>query len=206
MISIVDYGMGNLRSVAKAFEKIGAKVELIETSDDVRRAHTLVVPGVGAFGDAMAGLEQRKLTGAIREHVEAGKPLLGICLGLQILFELSEESPSVPGLGILRGEVRRFVSHELKIPQMGWNKIEVNPQSRLLRGLGDNPYVYFVHSYYVAPIDQEVIAATTDYGIRFVSAIERGNLFGVQFHPEKSQQVGLQILRNFATLVGEIPG
>jgi glutamine amidotransferase len=200
MISIVDYGMGNLRSVEKALEKLGCDTRVITAPEDVKSAQKLIVPGVGAFGDAMHGLAERGLVDSIREFGESGKPLLGICLGLQILFESSEEDPGVEGLNLLPGTVQRFVSRDLKIPHMGWNHIKVLNGSRLLSDLGPDPYVYFVHSYFVAPGAPDVAAATCDYGTEFVAAIERGSLFGTQFHPEKSQAVGLRILRNFANL------
>lgn len=200
MISIVDYGMGNLRSVQKALEKLGAETELVTSAEQVASASKLVVPGVGAFGDAMKGLEERGLIGPLREYARSGRPLLGICLGMQILFEKSEEDPGVEGLGLIAGEVRRFRVQDLKIPHMGWNSLRVENGSRLLAGLGEAPYVYFVHSYYVAPCEQVVGAARTEYGETFVSAVETGNVFGTQFHPEKSQQVGLKILTNFIEL------
>lgn len=198
MLSIVDYGMGNLRSVEKALESMGYPARLVSTPEQVMVSDQLILPGVGAFGDAMHGLNERGLVQPLREHARRGTPLFGICLGMQILFESSEEDPGVEGLGILSGTVRRFPPSDLKVPHMGWNRLEVSPSSRLLDGLGSDPYVYFVHSYYVCPADPTVVAATADYGAPFAAAVERGMLGGTQFHPEKSQNVGLQILRNFA--------
>jgi glutamine amidotransferase len=201
MISLVDYGMGNLRSVEKAFAQAGADVKLISTPEEVAAAEKLVVPGVGAFGDAMKSLLQSGVAEALKDAARDGKPLLGICLGAQLLFDWSEEDPEVPGLGIMRGGVKLFPREMgLKVPHMGWNTLHVDPESRVLAGLGDDPHVYFVHSYYMAPEDANVSAATTGYGLEFASAVEHDNVFGVQFHPEKSQDLGLRILRNFAGL------
>ncbi|MCX7019949.1 MAG: imidazole glycerol phosphate synthase subunit HisH [bacterium] len=209
MIVIVDYGMGNLRSVEKAFVKLGYETCLVSDTASVARANKLVVPGVGAFGDAMKGLAARGLTEPLRQYAQSGRPMLGICLGMQIFFEHSEEDPGIKGLGIMRGCVKRFRMTDLKIPHMGWNNIIITTSSRLLADLGtlnggtapkSEPYVYFVHSYYVAPDDPAVIAATADYGIRFAAAVESGAVMGTQFHPEKSQAVGLKILKNFARL------
>jgi glutamine amidotransferase len=201
MISLVDYGMGNLRSVEKAFAQAGADVTLITTPDEVAAAEKLVVPGVGAFGDAMKSLVQTGVAQALKDAAAAGKPLLGICLGAQLLFDYSEEEPEVPGLGILRGGVKLFAGDMgLKVPHMGWNTLHVKPDSRVLAGLGQSPHVYFVHSYYMAPEDAQLAAAVTSYGIDCASAVERENIFGVQFHPEKSQDLGLKILANFAAV------
>lgn len=199
-VAIVDYGMGNLRSVSKACERLGATTNIVDTPEGLDGAERLIVPGVGAFGDAMQELHRRGLVEAIRRFARSGRPLLGICLGLQIFFESSEEAPGVEGLSLLPGTVQRFRSDSLKIPHMGWNRLDVRPSSRLLRELGCEPFVYFVHSYYVIPEDDSVIAATADYGAPFVAAVERGALFGVQFHPEKSQQTGLEILRRFLSI------
>lgn len=200
MISIVDYGMGNLRSVEKALERMGFAPRLISTPEDVAAAERLILPGVGAFGDAMHGLAERGLIEPLRAYARSGKLMFGICLGMQILFQSSEEDPGVEGLGILRGTVRRFESNGLKVPHMGWNNLRVAENSRYLSGLGGDPYVYFVHSYYVCPADPAVTSATCDYGIPFTAAVESGPVGGTQFHPEKSQDIGLRILRNFATL------
>lgn len=199
MISIVDYGMGNLHSVQKALEKTGFASRLVSTAAEVEKAERLILPGVGAFGDAMRGLHERALVAPLRSYARSGRPMLGICLGMQILFESSEEDPGVKGLAIFPGTVRRFQLDGLKVPHMGWNSLEVTPDSRLLAGLGTDPYVYFVHSFYVKPDDSAVTAATASYGHPFTAAVERGNVGGTQFHPEKSQSAGLAILKNFAS-------
>jgi glutamine amidotransferase len=201
MIKIVDYGMGNLRSVQKAFEKIGAEAVIVTRPADVEGAHKLVLPGVGAFRDAIHELKRTQLDRPVREHIAADKPFLGICLGLQLLFDVSYEDGQWEGLGVLGGKVVRFADQpDLKIPHMGWNSLEFAKPSRLFEGIVAGSSVYFVHSYYVVPNDESVIAARTEHGTRFVSAIARNNLFATQFHPEKSQSVGLRLLRNFATL------
>lgn len=198
MISIVDYGMGNLRSVEKAFAEAGFAVHRIATAGDVGRAKKLVLPGVGAFGDAVRHLKRGGVDQALKDAAAAGVPLLGICLGAQLLFEGSEEDPEVAGLGILGGRVRRFPGGTgLKVPHMGWNSLDVKAGSKVLSGLGKSPFVYFVHSFYMEPDDVAVVAGETEYGFRFASAVERGNIAGVQFHPEKSQGLGLRILENF---------
>lgn len=199
MICVADYGMGNLRSVEKALERLGCEVNVTGSRSHILAADKLIVPGVGAFGDAMRGLLERDLVAPIQDYAHSGRPLLGICLGMQILFGSSEEDPGVEGLCLLPGSVARFRSSELKIPHMGWNTLAVRNDSRLLAG-ADCRHVYFVHSYHVVPEDSDVIAATTEYGMRFVSAVESGNIMGTQFHPEKSQEVGLGILSNFARL------
>ena len=199
MIVILDYGMGNLRSVQKAFERLG--YEAIITSDPavVRGAEKLVLPGVGAFGDAMAELRRRELVHPILEAIDRGKPFLGICLGLQLLFERSYEDGVHPGLGVIEGEVVRFqLPRPLSVPHMGWNELIIRQPAPLLEGLADGAHVYFVHSYYVVPAQEDLIATETDYGGRFCSMIWRDNLFATQFHPEKSQANGLRILLHFA--------
>lgn len=204
-IVIVDYGMGNLGSVANALRHLGSAAEVSSSPARIDAAPALIVPGVGAFGDCMTRLRAQGLDAPIRRAVEADRPIFGICLGLQVLFEGSEESPGVPGLAVLPGQVVRFPSEEQggprKIPHMGWNAIEQLAAHPLLAGIESGAYVYFVHSYYVVPQQQEVVAAMTAYGTRFVSAVARRNLFACQFHPEKSQSVGLRMLRNFAALV-----
>jgi len=196
MIVIVDYGMGNLRSVEKALQKVGAEVIVSRDPDDVRRAERIVLPGVGAFGDAMANLEKRGLVEVIKSEVAAGKPFLGICLGLDLLFEESDEHGLHRGLGLLPGRVE-LLSTDLKIPQIGWNQISIRKESRLLEGIPDGSSFYFVHSYAVVPEAESDILCTTEYGCTFVSAVERGNVAAFQFHPEKSSSLGLNILRNF---------
>jgi len=198
-VAVIDYGMGNVRSVEKALARFGATVEVTSQPDQIRSASHVVLPGVGAFGDAMGELRRRQLVEPIREIIAAGKPFLGVCLGLQVLFEKSEESPAVKGLNMIAGEVKRFRTY-LKVPQMGWNTLNLRKPCPLFEGIGEQPFVYFVHSYYVVPHDEEWIAATTDYDGEFVSAVARGRCFAVQFHPEKSQAVGLKILENFLQL------
>jgi glutamine amidotransferase len=201
MITIVDYGMGNLRSVQKAFERLGIAARICTTPADIASAERLVLPGVGAFRDAIHELRRLDLVEPIRDHVAADKPFLGICLGLQLLFDVSYEDGEWPGLGIVPGKVVRFDEHPgLKIPHMGWNQLTPAGQPALLEGIPPDAYFYFVHGYYVVPADDAVVAARTDYGTRFTSVIGRGNLWATQFHPEKSQRFGLQLLQNFAHL------
>jgi glutamine amidotransferase len=199
MIAIIDYGMGNLCSVQKAMEYLGAETVITDSPDILSRTDKIVLPGVGAFGDAMRELGSRGLVEPLRRAVALQKPFLGICLGMQVLFDRSEESPGVGGLSILPGEVKRFVT-DLKVPHMGWNQICIRRQAPIFRGVEDGAFLYFVHSYYAVPGCAEDIAATTDYAVEFASAICRGRLFGTQFHPEKSQTVGLKILKNFIDL------
>jgi imidazole glycerol-phosphate synthase subunit HisH len=199
MIKIVDYGMGNLRSVQKAFEKLGIAAEITTTPEQIASAEKLVLPGVGAFRDAIYELERLGLVEPIREHIRRDKPFLGICLGLQLLFDVSFEDGEWKGLGVLAGDVVRFPAlPDLKVPHMGWNTLEAAHPSPLLTGIPTDASFYFVHSYYVRPKDESVIAARTNYGVPFTSMIARGNLFAAQFHPEKSQKVGLKLLENFS--------
>lgn len=201
MLVIVDYGMGNLRSVQKAFERMGHAAVISGMSDQVGSADKVVLPGVGAFRDAIARLRSAGLDEPIRDHIRAGKPFFGICLGLQLLFTRSHEDGSYQGLGIFPGEVVRFdVPAEYKVPHMGWNQLRVCRRSPLLAETTDNSSVYFVHSYYAVPADPALIATETDYAAPFTSAIWHENVFATQFHPEKSQRVGLSMLHNFATL------
>ena len=196
MIALVDYGLGNLRSVEKALRTVSAEVELTSDPALVLAAERVILPGVGAFGDGMAGLKKRGLDNPLREYVANGKPLLGICVGMQLLLEHSLEMGRHEGLGLLPGRVRRFDSADLKVPHTGWNQIHSARPSPLLIGLESAAYAYFNHSYY-CEIEAEDTLAYTDYGIRYGSALGSGRLYGVQFHPEKSQDVGLAILRNF---------
>jgi len=198
MICIVDYGMGNLRSVEKAFAFLGKEVAVSPEPADVLAASGVVLPGVGAFGDAMRELEERKLADPLRRAIDGGVPFLGICLGLQLLFEESEESPGVRGLGILPGRVARFPSR-VKVPHMGWNDIRVLRDHPVLEGLAEGSYFYFVHSYYVIPERDEHRLTLTQYGEEFVSGVADGNLVAFQFHPEKSSGAGLRLLENFAS-------
>ena len=201
MIAIIDYQMGNLRSVQKALERVGHPATITSDAREIARADKIILPGVGAFEDAIAELRRRNLVQPIKDAVAANKPFLGICLGLQLLFDVGYENGTHEGLGILPGEVVRFdVPAELKVPHMGWNALAIRRRPPLLEGLAEGTYVYFVHSYYVKPRDASVIATETDYGGQFCSMIWRGNLFATQFHPEKSQADGLKILRNFAGL------
>ena len=199
MIAIVDYGMGNLRSVQKAFERVGHTAVVTGRPEDVLQAERVVFPGVGAFGDAMANLRRMELIDPLLNVISRGRPFLGICLGLQLLFAESEEMGQHRGLGVLPGRVRKFPKGE-RIPQIGWNQIHVRREIPLLEGIPDDAFFYFVHSYYVDPEAQEDTVAITDYGIDYTSIVARGHTFGIQFHPEKSQDLGLGILRNFAAL------
>jgi glutamine amidotransferase len=198
LIALIDYGMGNLGSVEKALQAAGCVVSITADPRVLEAADGLVLPGVGAFDDCMAGLTEHGLVEPLRELIAADKPFLGICLGLQMLFECSEEG-SRPGLGVFAGRVERF-RHELKIPQIGWNQIQVRQATPQLAGVPEGSWFYFVHSYYVVPQDESLICTTTEYGYEFCSAIRRGNLFACQYHPEKSQDVGLQVLVNFRRL------
>lgn len=204
-ITVIDYGGSNLRSALKALEFVGGKVHVTEDPEVVLRAEKLVLPGVGAFGAGMAAIRARSLEEATREAAVAGTPLLGICIGMQFLFEASEEMGEHRGLGLLPGRVVRFphtVASEqsLKVPHMGWNEIAHDGRHPLLAGVPSGAHGYFVHSYYCQPDAAEVIVATTDYGLPFASVVGRDNVMGIQFHPEKSQSVGLRILRNFVTM------
>ncbi len=202
MIALIDYGMGNLGSVNKALAAVGCQAQITDDPEVILNADGVVLPGVGAFDDCMTNLMDRGLDVAVKEATSAGKPFLGICLGLQMLFDSSEEGGKVPGLGIIPGKVVRF-TNDLKIPQIGWNQVQIKQQAPHLSDIPDGSWVYFVHSYYVVPEDDSVIATVTDYGYEFVSAIWKDNVFASQFHPEKSQAVGLKILENFARFVGE---
>lgn len=196
MVAIVDYGMGNLGSVEKALRFIGAEARLTSDPAEVRAASAVILPGVGAFDDCMRNLRESGLARPVVDAIETGKPFLGICLGLQVLFEESEEGGREKGLSLFRGRVLRF-RHSLKIPQIGWNQIRRTQDAPQLAGVPDGAWVYFVHSYHVQPHDKDLIATVTDYGYEFPSAVRSENVFATQFHPEKSQRVGLQILRNF---------
>jgi glutamine amidotransferase len=202
MIGIVDYDIGNLRSVQKAFQHEGGEAVFVKTPEEIRRVDALVLPGVGAFGDCVRSLDASGMREEVVAWANSGKPFFGICVGFQMLFDSSEEAPDQPGLGIFRGEVRKFSDqHGLKIPQIGWNTVTVyRPDSPLLAGIATGDYVYFVHSYYVAPRDRSLIALETTYGDTFTAAIVQGNLIATQFHPEKSQRAGLRLVRNFIEL------
>lgn len=203
MISIVDYGMGNLRSVQKALEFVGAEAQIVSTPEAIESAERLILPGVGAFGDAMLHLSERGLVEPLKAYAESERLLMGICLGMQLVFDSSEEDGAHVGLGLVPGRIIRFrpSDHALKVPHMGWNALDFEAgQSRLLEGVNPGDAVYFVHSYYAEPADASVIAARADYGGLFCAAIETGNILATQFHPEKSQAVGLRMLKNFAEL------
>lgn len=198
MITIVDYGSGNLRSVQKAFERLGASATITDDPNVVAAAERLVLPGVGAFGDAMRELDARGLVEPIQRHVRADRPFFGICMGLQLLFETGWEGGWHAGLGLLEGDVARFdIAPELKVPHMGWNTVSWRGATSARPPVADNGYFYFVHSYHARPRDESVIAAVTDYGGPFCSAVRRGRLFATQFHPEKSQRLGLDLLETF---------
>lgn len=204
MIALIDYDAGNMRSVEKALYFLGEKPVVTRKREEILGADRIILPGVGSFGDAMQNLETFGLPEVIKEAVERKIPLLGICLGMQVLFEKSEESPGVKGLGILEGEIVRFPKTEgLKIPHMGWNSLSCSQDGRLFEGLEENPYVYFVHSYYLKAKDQEIVKATAEYGVTIHASVEKDNVFGCQFHPEKSGETGLHILRNFIERQGE---
>lgn len=196
MIVLIDYGVGNLYSVAKAVASVGGDVRLSNSADDIKRAEKIILPGVGAFGDCMKNLAATGLIPTIEREVRGGKKILGICVGLQILFAGSEESPNVDGLKIFGGQVRRIRAEGLKIPHMGWNCVTFGG-SKLFAGLSGKPYFYFVHSYHAALDDKKIIAATTIYGETVTAAVEHENIFATQFHPEKSGDVGLHVLKNF---------
>lgn len=224
MIAVIDYGAGNVHSVAKALAATGVEVKVTGNPNEIRAAEKIILPGVGSFGDCMTSLKQAQLDTLIKEEIKQGKPLMGICVGLQILFEGSEEAPGVEGLKIFKGKVKRICAEGLKVPHMGWNCIAppansqflsvknkqrsmpVNQQSKsykrpefegFFNGIGEQPYFYFVHSYHAVPEEHSIIAAVTDYGECLTAAVARDNVFAVQFHPEKSGDVGLQVLKNF---------
>ncbi len=202
MITVVDYGMGNLRSVAKALEKVGLNVKVSSNPSDIKNARGIVVPGVGAFGDAIHNLERFGLLEEVIKSIEKGKPYLGICLGLQILFEYGYEFGEHQGLGVLKGKVIRFENREgFKVPHMGWNQVWIKQENGLFSGIREGEYFYFVHSFYAVPYEKEDIASTTDYSVEFCSAVEKNNVWAVQFHPEKSQKAGLKLLENFKKFV-----
>lgn len=203
MIAIIDYDAGNLRSVEKALLSLGEEVLVTRDRTELLAADKVILPGVGNFGDAMEKLKAYDLVRVIHELAERGKPFLGICLGLQLLFERSDEAPGVEGLGILKGEILRIPDKEgLKVPHIGWNSLHLQNEGRLFRDLPEGSYVYFVHSYYLKAENPEIVKAATEYGVTIDASVEQGNIFACQFHPEKSSQVGLKILENFAKLEG----
>lgn len=203
MIAIIDYDAGNLRSVEKALLSLGEEVLVTRDRTELLAADKVILPGVGNFGDAMEKLKAYDLVGVIHELAERGKPFLGICLGLQLLFERSDEAPGVEGLGILKGEILQIPNKEgLKVPHIGWNSLHLQNEGRLFRDLPEGSYVYFVHSYYLKAENPQIVKATTEYGVTIDASVEQGNVFACQFHPEKSSRVGLKILENFAKLEG----
>jgi glutamine amidotransferase len=199
-VAIIDYGMGNLRSVAKAFEKLGSKVTVSDSAKVIAQAKRVVLPGVGAFGDCMSNLRRFGLDEAVYAAIDAGKPFMGICLGLQLLFEGSEEDPGVKGLSVFPGFVKKIAAPGLKIPHMGWNKLQFPQNSDLFSGLPADSFVYFVHSYHALPDDQTLLTTVTAYGGTVTAAVGHGNVQAVQFHPEKSSSAGMTILKNFLAM------
>ena len=198
MIGIIDYGAGNMKSVEKAFQYLGEETVVTGDAKVLLKAGKVVLPGVGSFGEAMENLRSTGLDETVYEIVEKGTPLLGICLGLQMLFDSSEETPDVKGLSVLKGKILKIPYEEgLKIPHMGWNDLTFPNRTRLFEGVREDPYVYFVHSYYLKADDESIVAARTNYGVEIDAAVEYGNVFGCQFHPEKSSRTGLKILDNF---------
>lgn len=198
MVAIIDYDAGNIKSVEKAVQRLGQEAVVTRDADLLRRADHIILPGVGAFGDAMEKLKRYELIPVIRETIHNGTPFLAICLGLQLLFEESEESPGIPGLGIFKGNILRIPDTEgLKVPQIGWNSLHFPRESRLFRGCQEDVYVYFVHSYYLKAAEESIVSAETEYGVMIHAAVEKDNVFACQFHPEKSSEAGLHMLKNF---------
>ncbi len=204
MLAIIDYGAGNLRSVQKACQLLGAEAEITSDAKIIEKADHVILPGVGAFGDCMQSLHIAGLTNVVRHAAMSGKPFLGICLGMQLLFESSQETPGVEGLGIFQGEIVKIPKQEgYKIPHMGWNSLHFPKKTALFAGLSEHPFVYFVHSYYAKPKDESIVAATTTYCGELTVALQKDNIFATQFHPEKSGDVGLAILQNFLDAKGD---
>lgn len=204
MVAIIDYDAGNIKSVEKAIQFLGEEAIITRNAEEILSASSVILPGVGAFGDAMEKLHKYNLIPVIQEVVEKQIPFLGICLGLQLLFEKSDESPGVDGLGILQGEIKRIPDkEELKIPHIGWNSLKFPNKGRLYQGIAEDSYVYFVHSYYLEAKEDEIVVATTEYGTKIHASVEKGNVFACQFHPEKSSSVGLKILENFLSISKE---
>lgn len=200
MIAVINYGLGNLHSVQKAISFVGGNPEVTDDPETILRANKVVLPGVGAFADGMKGLASRNLDSVVKEVAWQGRPLLGICLGMQLFFEDSEEQGFHQGLGLIKGTVSAFQHPGIKVPQIGWNQLEISKPATLMQQIRQGSYVYFNHGYYCIPKDSSDILTTTKYGFPFASSIQRGNILGVQFHPEKSQKIGLKILRNFVEL------
>ncbi len=203
MVAIIDYGAGNLQSVKKALDFLGYDCEITMDKEKIMNASHVILPGVGSFGDAMASIRERGLEDTIKECADGSKPFLGICLGLQLLFESSEESPDVKGLGILKGSIVTIPRNNgLKVPHMGWNSVSLKQNNGIFKNIKDNSYFYFVHSYYLKDADADVVAGTTEYGVEIECAVQKGLVCATQFHPEKSSEVGLQLLKNFMALEG----
>lgn len=200
MIAIIDYGAGNLHSVKNALDFLGVESIVTGNKSEILSADKVILPGVGAFGDAMHCLRESGLADTVKDVISGGKPLLGICLGLHMLFEESEESPGIKGLGIFKGKAVKIPDTGLKIPHMGWNSIIVTKDSKILRNIGSEPYVYFVHSYFIKPDNEELVSARTEYGAPLDIAVEKDNVFATQFHPEKSGDIGMTILKNFVEM------
>lgn len=201
MIAVIDYDAGNIKSVEKALHFLGEDVRVTGDSEEILSADKVILPGVGAFGDAMKNIRDRRLDGVIYEVAERGTPFLGICLGLQLLFECSDEAPGIEGLGILKGKVLRIPDRKgLKIPHMGWNSLHLENNGRLFRGIEEQSYVYFVHSYYLQAEEEQIVKASAEYGVHIHASVEKDNVFACQFHPEKSSDVGMKILKNFVQL------
>lgn len=201
MITIIDYDAGNLKSVEKALVYLNQDVVVSRNPEEILNADKVILPGVGSFGDAMNNLHKFGLVDTIKKAAQSSKPFLGICLGLQLLFDSSEETPGVAGLSVLPGKILKIPAKDgIKIPHMGWNSLDINPSSKLFKGIPDKSYVYFVHSYYLEAEDENIVAATTDYSVHIHAAVEKGNIFACQFHPEKSSDIGLKILENFAAI------
>lgn len=202
MIEIIDYGAGNIQSVSKALAHIGCEAFITRDKDKILKADGAILPGVGSFGDTMDTMTEYGIKDTVIEYAKSGKPFLGICLGLQLLFPKSEESPEAEGLGIFDGSITKIPSGEgLKIPHIGWNSLDIKKSDGLFKGIGKNPYVYFVHSYFLNASDKSIVSAQTEYGVTIDAAVEKGNVYATQFHPEKSGETGLKILRNFADIV-----
>ena len=204
MIAVIDYGAGNLQSVVKALRFIGCDCMITNNKQELLSANGAILPGVGSFGDAMDCMNRSGAADGVLSFVKTGKPLLGICLGLQLLFDSSEESPNARGLGLLKGSIRKIPDNDgtLKIPHMGWNSLDLCRRDGIFQGLPDDPYVYFVHSYYLTAEDESIVSAKTQYGTSIDAAVAFENIYATQFHPEKSGKLGLQILRNFAAIAG----
>ena len=200
MVAIIDYDAGNIKSVEKACQKLSNDIVLTRNKDIILSADHVILPGVGSFGDAMEHLREYELIPVIKEVIDKGTPFLGICLGLQLLFDSSEESPGVEGLSIIQGKLKKIPDSEVKVPQIGWNSLDYPNKGRIFEGVKEGSFVYFVHSYYLEAEDEAVVTATTEYGTHIHASVEKGNVFACQFHPEKSSEVGLKILENFLNI------